>query len=138
MRRVVIVEDNALVAKYLAYVLEQDGGYAAVATESGDEALTLAADAATVAIVIDVSLRDTRVNGQRVDGLELTRRLKASRATMNVPVVLATAHVMVGDRERFLRESRADAFIRKPFVDPGELLSVIAALVSQRTDSRSG
>ena len=137
MRRVVVVEDEALVAKYLAYILERDGGYAVVTTESGDETLALAADTATVVVIIDVSLRDTRLDGKRVDGLELTRRIKAGSATKGVPVVLATAHVMVGDRERFLAESGADAFVRKPFVDPAELLSVIAGLADRRTASGS-
>jgi CheY-like chemotaxis protein len=133
VRRVVVVEDEALVAKYLAYILEHEGGYAVVTTESGDETLALAADRATVVIVIDVSLRDTRLEGRHIDGLELTRRIKAGPATKDVPVVLATAHVMVGDRERFLAESGADAFVRKPFVDPAEVLSIIAALANRRT-----
>lgn len=131
MRRIVVVEDNALVAKYLAYVLEHEGGYAAVTTESGDETIALAAEAATAAIIVDVSLRDTRVGSERIDGLELTRRLKRSPASRHVPVILATAHTMMGDRERFLLESGADGFIAKPITDPRDVLALIAQLVEQ-------
>ena len=130
--RIVVVEDDALIAKYLKYVLERDGGYAVVVTESGDEALQWARDSATVAVLVDISLRNTQLNGRHVDGLTLGRILKADEHASSVPFILATAHAMAGDRERFLRESGADAFIRKPIADPAELLSLVADLASRR------
>lgn len=129
MRRVVIVEDNASVAKYFRYVLEH-AGYAVVITESGDEAMELARDTGTVAILVDISLRRTQYDGRYIDGLELSRMLKDDARTTRVPVIIATAHVMAGDRERFLQESKADGFLRKPIVDPQELLSLVSRLTS--------
>jgi len=129
----VIVEDDALVAKYLKYVLDQDGQYDVVVTESGDEVLAFARDSTTAVLIVDVSLRSTQLDGRYVDGLELTRAVKADPAAARLPVVVATAHAMAGDRERFLRESGADAFIRKPITDPGEVRSLIAELAGRRT-----
>ena len=135
MRRIVIVEDDALVAKYLKYVLDQDGRYDdVVVTESGDEVLALARDPATVALIVDVSLRSTQLDGRYIDGLELTRAIKADPATAPLPVIVATAHAMSGDRERFLRESGADGFLRKPITDPADVRSLIAELVGRRSD----
>jgi hypothetical protein len=37
---------------------------------------------------------------------------------------------MSGDRERFLAESRADGFLRKPIVDPQEVVSLLSRLTS--------
>ena len=128
MTRIVIVEDDALVAQYMKYVLEQDGGYTVIVTESGDDALSWARDSATVAVLVDVSLRNTHLDGRYVDGLELARALKADSGAPHVPVILATAHAMAGDRERFLKESGADGFIRKPITDPADLLSLVADL----------
>ena len=130
MKRVVIVEDNESVAKFFRYVLEHNGAYAAAITESGDEALTLAREKETVAVLVDVSLRSTQYEGRYIDGIELSRILKEDEQSAHVSVVIATAHVMSGDRERFLRESKADGFIRKPVVDPQELLSLIGRLTS--------
>lgn len=130
MRRVIIVEDNAAVAKYFRYVLEHDG-YTAATTESGDEAVGLAADSETVAVVVDVSLRATQYAGRYIDGLELSRILKEGAQTALVPVIIATAHVMAGDRERFLRESKADGFLRKPVVDPRDFVSLLERLTSR-------
>ena len=130
MNRVVIVEDNASVAKYFRYVLEHNG-YTAAITESGDEAVSLARDADTVAVLVDVSLRATQYAGRYIDGLELSRILKEDEQTARVPVIIATAHVMSGDRERFLQESKADGFLRKPVVDPQDVLSLVKQLTSR-------
>jgi len=133
--RVVIVEDDALVAKYLKYVLDQDERYDhVVVTESGDEVLALARDPATVAVIVDVSLRSTQLDGRYIDGLKLTRAIKTDPATAHLPVIVATAHAMAGDRERFLRESGADGFLRKPITDPADVRSLIAELVGGRSD----
>ena len=129
MKRVVIVEDNASVAKYFRYVLEHEG-YAVAITESGDEAVRLAREAETVAVLVDISLRRTQYEGRYIDGLELSRILKGDEHTTRVPVIIATAHVMAGDRERFLAESKADGFLRKPIVDPQEVLSLLTRLTS--------
>lgn len=128
MKRVVIVEDNELVAKYLRYVLEHEAGYLVSVTESGDEAMALAQQPDTVALLVDVSLRSTTYAGRYIDGLELARLLKQDEQASRVPVIIATAHAMAGDRERFLRESGADGFIRTPIVDPRDLLSLIQTL----------
>ena len=131
MKRVVIVEDNESVAKFFRYVLEHDGAYSTAITESGDETVRLAREGETVAVLVDVSLRATQYQGRYIDGLELSRILKEDQDSAHVSVIIATAHVMSGDRERFLRESRADGFVRKPVVDPKELLTLIARLTSR-------
>ncbi len=121
MKRVVIVEDNESVAKFFRYVLEHNATYTVVIAESGNHAVGLAREPDTVAVLVDVSLRATQYEGRYVDGIELSRILKEDQQTSRVPVIIATAHVMSGDRERFLRESRADGFVRKPVVDPQDL-----------------
>ena len=133
MKRVIIVEDNAAVAKYFRYVLEH-AGYTAIITESGNEVLALAQDNDTVAILVDISLRRTQYDGRYIDGLELSRILKGDGSTTHVPVIIATAHVMAGDRERFLQESGADGFLRKPVVDPQEILTLLSHVTSRAAE----
>ena len=65
-----------------------------------------------------------------IDGVELSRILKDDEQTARVPLIIATAHVVSGDRECFLRQSRADGFVRKPVVEPKELVSLVNQLTS--------
>ena len=136
MKRVLIVEDNDAFARYVRYVLEHSGAYAVAVTQSGEEALRLARESQTVAALLDVSLRATRYGDRFVDGVELARILKADPGASHVPIVIVTAHAMAGDEERFLHDSGADAFLRKPIVDPNELVALLARLVGtdRRTD----
>src|SRR5207245_11155123 len=59
----------------------------------------------------DLILMDIQLPG--MDGLALTRRLKADPATANIPVVALTAHAMTGDREQTLAAGCA-GYISKP------------------------
>ena len=130
MSRIVIVEDDRLVAKYFQYVLQHEGGYEAVVTESGDAVLTLCRESTTSAVIIDVSLRATRYQGRYIDGLQLSRLIRADDQAKRVPIIIATAHAMAGDRERFLAESGANALIGKPIVDGRHLLDIVARVTA--------
>ena len=49
----------------------------------------------------------------------------------DLPILLATAHAMEGDRERLLTASGASAYIEKPIYDPQVLISKIQELVAR-------
>jgi signal transduction histidine kinase len=79
-----------------------------------------------------------------IDGLEMTRRLRASEVTRHIPVLMLTAKGDLEDRMAGL-ETGASAYLAKPF-SPRELLTTSRALVqaqeatadivlSQRMDS---
>lgn len=114
---VMVVEDDPANAVLIETILTRLGGFEVVATDDGDEALRLAADGALTAVVMDVSLADTRVDGERVDGVELTRRLRSLPGCRDLPVVLLTAHAMRGDREQLLFSSGANDYVAKPITD---------------------
>jgi two-component system cell cycle response regulator DivK len=48
-----------------------------------------------------------------IDGLELTRRIKANPATADIIVVAVTAYAMSGD-EQLARAAGCDAYVSKP------------------------
>ncbi len=127
MKHVVLVEDNPSVAAYFAYVLRALGGYVVDAALRGEEVLALARQPGTTAVVLDVTLRATQYLGRHVDGVELCRILKANPDTARVPVVLASGHVMPGDRERLLALSGADVFLPKPLTHHTDLLRAVGA-----------
>jgi CheY-like chemotaxis protein len=59
-----------------------------------------------------------------MDGLELTRRLKACATTRNAIIVAVTAYAMKGDMQRAL-DAGCDGYITKP-VDTRTLATTVA------------
>ena len=114
---VLVVEDDPANALLIETVLSRLGGFAVVVTDDGDEVLRIAAEGGLTAVVMDVSLADTRVAGDRVDGVELTRHLRGLPGCRHLPVVLLTAHAMRGDREQLLFSSGANDYVAKPITD---------------------
>lgn len=117
MRHVIVVEDDAVNARLFRMVLERRGGWKVTVTESAEELFALVRGGDVAAVVLDVSLHNTTWEGRPVNGIDLGRMLKSDPSTAHIPVLLATAHAMRGDEERFLAESGADDYVSKPVVD---------------------
>ncbi len=117
--RILIVDDNPTNLALLLDLMEFEG-YAtqqAVDAESAQQIVE--------AWVPDLILMDIGLPG--VNGLELTRRLKADPATTAIRIVVVTASAMKGDREKALA-SGCDAYVTKP-IDTRALPAVIARLL---------
>lgn len=123
--KILIVEDDAINVKFMTVVLTRKGGYEVMVSEEVDEILRIAASGEVAAIVMDISLSRSTYEGQKVDGIFITKLLKQHPETAKVPVILATAHAMFGDRERFLAETGAEHYIAKPIHDPDHFLAEV-------------
>jgi CheY-like chemotaxis protein len=106
-------------------VLTRKGGYEVAVSEDVAEIVRLAASGELGAIIMDISLSHTVYQGRKVDGIFITKLLKADPATAGIPVILATAHAMTGDRERFLAETGAEHYLAKPIHDPDLFLDQV-------------
>jgi len=106
-------------------VLTRKGGYQVSVSEDVAEIMALAATGELGAIIMDISLSHTTYEGKRVDGVFITRLLKADPATAGIPVILVTAHAMTGDRERLMAETWAEHYLAKPIHDPDLFLEAI-------------
>ncbi len=112
---VLVVDDNAVNLKLARLLLSGEGFTVQTATDAREAVAALETFSPRV-ILMDVQLPD-------VDGLELTRRLKADPRWKAVPVVALTAYAMKSDEERAIAAG-CDLFLTKP-VDPDVLLSAI-------------
>lgn len=124
--RILIVEDEVVVAADLAGKLER-AGYGVLGTASrGEQALRMAE-----AAVPDLVLMDIRLAGP-MDGIETAERL---RATVDVPVVFLTAH---SDRETIKRASLSEPFgyVLKPFEERDLAAQVEIALYKHQAERR--
>ena len=114
--RVLIVEDDAKLARIIRSGLRAHGLSADVAT-AGEDALWMAASTSYDAIVLDVMLPG-------IDGFETCRRLR--EAGIWAPVLMLTARDAVDDRVAGL-DGGADDYLTKPF-SFAELLARLRAL----------
>ncbi|HLZ08259.1 MAG TPA: response regulator [Chloroflexota bacterium] len=102
---ILIVDDNAINLK-LARVTLRGEGFDVHTAGDAEEALTLLERIHPRLILMDIQLPG-------MDGLELTRRLKADPAQANIVIVALTAYAMKGDEQR-AREAGCDGYIAKP------------------------
>jgi CheY-like chemotaxis protein len=130
--RVLIVEDHALVAKFYRLALERAGRFDCLVTEDVPHILAELSAGRVHMAIVDISLSGARWEGRTIDGVELTRLLKtqAKGMGMSLPVLLATAHAMAGDRERLLASSGADDYLEKPVFDAELLVSKVRKLLA--------
>jgi len=114
--RVLAVEDDPGNKLVLANIFKLSGCIDAVFEEDGDMILEVVRSGAVDIVLMDITLTNSLLGGEPVDGLELTRQIKRLVGALP-PVVLLTAHNMTGDADRFLNVSGADAYIAKPLQD---------------------
>jgi CheY-like chemotaxis protein len=120
--RILIVDDNAINLKLVAYLMKANGYTVETALD---------AESAIVAIRThhpDVILMDIQLPG--IDGLELTRRLKADPETRDIVIVAVTAYAMKGDQAKALAAG-CDDYITKP-IDTRTLPETIARHLAKR------
>jgi len=103
--RILIVDDNAMNVDLVSFLLAADGMQVESAADAAQASARIAAQHP------ELILMDIQMPG--VDGLELTRRLKAEPATRHIPIVALTAYAMKGDEERMLAAG-CDGYIAKP------------------------
>ena len=128
--KILIVEDDPINAKFMSVVLRRRGEYEVILSEDVYEILRAAKEENISAVLMDISLTNSTHNGEKVDGIHITKLLKAEPATASIPVILATAHAMIGDRERFLEETQAEHYISKPFDNPEFLVQEVAKVIA--------
>ncbi len=127
--RILLVEDDPINVKFIKVVLAKKGGFEVIHTEDVPEILEIARAGDLAAIIMDVSLTRSTWEGQKVDGLAITKLLKADEACRAIPVLLATAHAMYGDREKFLQETGAEGYFPKPIHDPDAFVAAVRAVI---------
>ena len=122
---VLVVEDDSANAVLIETILSRFGGFAVIASDDGDEVLRLVTAGGLSAVLMDVSLADTRIAGDKVDGVELTRRIRSLAGCAHLPIILLTAHAMRGDREHLLFSSGANDYVAKPIADQQGLVELL-------------
>ncbi len=119
MARKILLADDSVTAQNMGRRILADAGYDVVTVNNGSAALKKIAELQPELIVLDVYMPG-------YNGLEVCQRLKESKDTFHIPVLLT-----VGKLEPFkadeARRVQADAYIVKPF-EASELLGALTKL----------
>src|SRR5262245_25038560 len=126
-KRVLIVEDEALIAEELRQRLSRCGMHVVAAVYSSDAAIEHALRDRPDAILMDVRLKGAP------DGIETARRI---REHIDVAIVYLTAHSDRSTIER-AKETSPDAYVLKPFQER-DLLVAIEMALHRRDGGRTG
>ena len=120
--KILIVEDNPLNMRLLEMVLRAKS-YTLFKATNGEEALDMAMREQPDLIIMDIQL-------PKVNGLEVTRKLRNNPVFSYTPIIAITAYAMKGDKERVI-ESGCDAYLSKP-INTRELPEMVAEMLLQR------
>lgn len=121
MKRVLVVEDNADNLELIRLVLVRSG-YEVLGAPSGEEGVALALSERPDFILMDINLPG-------IDGLEATRRIRASEADGSIPIIAITSYAMRGDMEQILAAG-CNGYFEKP-IDPLRIMDDIHALLGR-------
>ena len=102
---ILIVDDTPVNLK-LTRILLVNEGYKVLTAASAEEALELLRGFRPRLVLADIQLPG-------IDGLEMTRRIKADPATREILVIALTAFATKGDEQKAI-EAGCDAYITKP------------------------
>lgn len=118
---ILVVDDNPANLDLLTFLLERLGHEVRTAADAV-EAFQVLEEFRPRLIMMDIQLPG-------MDGLELTRRLKADPANRDIAIVALTAYAMKGDEERALAAG-CDGYVSKP-VDTRLLPDIISRYIER-------
>ena len=121
MTTILVADDEQDIREMVAYRLSRSG-YRIIEARDGEEAFQLAADQALDMAVLDVMM-------PRLNGFDLTERLRHTPATERLPILLMSASVQEADISRGFAAG-ADGYLTKPFT-PDQLLTRVRDVLSR-------
>jgi len=122
-RKILVVEDSFTVRELQRSILEA-AGYQVATARDGSEALRILSRDASIALVI------TDLEMPELDGLGLTRAIRADPARASLPVVIVTSQGSEEDQRKGI-EAGADAYMAKRSYNQHALLETVERLVGR-------
>jgi CheY-like chemotaxis protein len=127
---ILLVEDNELLARGTAKLIERLGNHQVFITAEPKEIFQQCEAGAVELVIMDINLPGARWQGEKVDGSILSRHLKAQ--SKEIPIILVTAYTMPAQQELLLSQSGADSCYTKPISDYDAFLKMITLLGQRR------
>ncbi len=119
--KVVLVVEDSVTSRTLLKAVLQSTGYTVKTAVDGADAYAMLKSESVDVVVSDIDM-------PRMNGLELTRKIRGDKDLVNLPVVLVSALDTRQDQEAGI-EAGADAYIVKSRFDNADLINTVKRLV---------
>ena len=119
MKKILVVEDNDKNMYMMAFILAKSG-YQVIKAETGELGVELA-----LKEMPDLVLMDIQLPG--IDGIEATKKIRASKADGKIPIVAITSYAMTGDKERVMAAGFT-GYIEKP-INPDTFMAEVERFI---------
>jgi diguanylate cyclase (GGDEF)-like protein len=123
---ILVVDDDVDIARFIEVNLRLQG-YEVLLAHDGETALNLIEERQPALAIVDWMM-------PRIDGLELTRRVRANPITAAMPIILLTARGVTSDKVQGLGAG-ADDYLVKPF-DTLELVARVRSTLRRNQEYR--
>jgi two-component system chemotaxis sensor kinase CheA len=120
--KTILVVDDSITTRTLEKNILEAAGYRVKLATDGEEALAMLMSEELPHLVV------SDINMPRLDGFDLTYRIKHDNRYADIPVILVTSLDTPADKARGI-EVGADAYIVKSRFDQGSLLETIEQLI---------
>lgn len=121
MKTALIIEDNDNNMELISIILESTG-YQTLKADTGQKGIDLAIEKLPDFIILDIQLPD-------MNGLEVLKKIRSSKADGHIPIIAMTSHAMAGDRE-ILLAAGCNGYIEKP-ISPEKVMGQIQEILEK-------
>jgi two-component system, cell cycle response regulator DivK len=126
--RILLVEDDYLLAEGTARLLARTEGYVAQVADHPQEIIEQCEAGQVDVVILDANLPDMVWKGDLISGRDLSQTLKTNPNTCHIPILLVATPLSGGDRTQLLRQFQADDIYPHLLHEPHQLLTWVQAL----------
>ena len=114
--KIAIIEDDPFTQSFYSHLMKK-AGLEAFIMEDADLLLKRLNEETISLIIMDINLKNTYLNKNKIDGIQLSRYIKTQDKFSKIPVILVSAFSNSIKRKEVLAESLAHNYITKPITD---------------------
>jgi len=118
-----VVDDSLTIRKVTSRLLERSG-YRVITATDGVDALEKLEDVTPTVMLLDVEM-------PRMDGFELTQRLRRGEKTKDLPIIMITSRTADKHREHAM-DLGVNTYLGKPYQDDNLLQNIANFMTSQK------
>jgi len=124
---ILVMEDDSFTQQFYQ-LLFQRAGFESLITDEGDKFFEILENSKVSIIILDLNLKNTYLNSEKVDGITLAKKVKGDDRFNQIPILIVSAYKNLTNGRNFLDETGAEDYILKPISDFNELLKKVNSL----------